>query len=484
MKKTICSLICLISGLLQAQNQPADAPAPVLPLPTQAQIDWHEMELTAFIHFTTNTFTGLEWGFGDEKPEIFNPSGVHADQWISTLKNAGFKGVILTAKHHDGFCIWPSKYTEHSIKNSPYLDGKGDIVKAVSDECKKQNIKFGIYLSPWDRNRADYGTPSYIEYYRNQLKELFTNYGPAFEMWFDGANGGTGYYGGAYERRDVDRRTYYDWPTTLELVRSMEPNIIFFSDAGPGVRWVGNEEGWAGKTNWNPITLDTLYAGKPGIRELLNTGEENGTSWVPAECDVSIRPGWFYHAHEDSKVKTPQELFDIYLTSVGRGSVMLLNVPPDRRGLFHQNDVNSLKGFRKLLDQEFKTDLIQKAKVTASNIRNNNNAYSANNLTDNNKNTYWATNDNITTAQINIDFDKAQTVKYITLKEYIKLGQRIKAFNIEAQDKDGNWITIANETTIGHKRILRLDAPIQTKKIRVNITDSKASPVLSLLAIH
>lgn len=484
MKKKLLALPLLLANLMMSSPAWATPPAPVYPLPTQAQVDWHNMELTAFIHFTTNTFTGLEWGFGDEKPEIFNPDGVHAHQWVSVLKDAGFKGIILTAKHHDGFCIWPSKYTEHSIKNSPYLNGKGDIVKAVSDECKKQNVQFGIYLSPWDRNHPQYGKPEYIEYYRNQLVELFTNYGPAFEMWFDGANGGTGYYGGAYERRDVDRKTYYDWPKTLDLVRSMEPNIIFFSDAGPGVRWVGNEEGWAGKTNWNTINLDTIYAGKPGIRKLLNTGEEHGTSWVPAECDVSIRPGWFYHKHEDKLVKSPQQLFDIYLTSVGRGSVMLLNVPPDRRGKFHENDVESLKGFRKLLDQEFKTDLTQKATITATNTRENNDAYSVKNLNDGNNNTYWATDDNNKTAQIEVDFKKKQTVKYITLKEYIQLGQRVKSFCVDAMDDNGNWIEVANETTIGHKRILRLESPVHTNKIRIRITDSKACPVLSQLAIY
>jgi alpha-L-fucosidase len=383
----------------------------------------------------------------------------------------------LTCKHHDGFCLWPSKYAEHSIKNSPYKNGKGDLVKEASDAARKYGLKFGVYLSPWDRNRADYGQPSYITYYRNQLKELFTNYGPIFEMWFDGANGGDGYYGGARETRKINGATYYDWPHTLQLIRSMQPNVIFFSDAGPGVRWVGNESGVAGKTNWNTITIDTLYAGKPGTEKLLNTGSADGKEWVPAEVDVSIRPGWFYHAKEDSLVKTPEQLFEIYLTSVGRGSTLLLNVPPDKRGLFHGTDVKALQGFRKLLDKEFAINLAKNAKTIASSFRGSNKMFSPANITDGNKNSYWATDDEVTTGSFEIDLPKTATVKYIILQEYIKLGQRVKSFTVEAW-KNNAWQKIAEGTTIGYKRILRID-PLTTNKIRVNITDSKACPVIS-----
>ena len=301
-------LIAVFNNVVYAQKT---APAPLLPVPTPGQMQWHEMEMNAFIHFTTNTFTGKEWGYGDESPAIFNPSALNADQWASALKKAGFKMMILTCKHHDGFCLWPSAYTAHSVKNSPYKNGKGDIVKEASEAAKKYGLKFGVYLSPWDRNRADYGSPSYITYYRNQLKELFTRYGPISEMWLDGANGGDGFYGGAREKRTINGKTYYDWPNTIQLVRNLQPNVIFFSDAGPGVRWVGNESGIAGETNWNTISTDTLYAGKPGIEKLLNTGSPDGKQWVPAETDVSIRPGWFYHAEENDKVKSPEQLFDI-----------------------------------------------------------------------------------------------------------------------------------------------------------------------------
>jgi alpha-L-fucosidase len=475
---TYLIVLLTITACVKEQVLP---PSAVLPVPSAEQIAWHEMEQNAFIHFTTNTFTGLEWGNGDEDPKIFAPSTLDAEQWIRTLKEAGFKGVILTCKHHDGFCLWPSKYTKHSVKNSLYKNGNGDVVKEVSDACKKYGLKFGVYLSPWDRNHANYGKPEYIEYYRNQLKEIFTSYGPVFEMWFDGANGGTGYYGGANEKRTIDGSTYYDWPTTLDMVRTLEPGIIFFSDAGPGVRWVGNEKGLAGETNWNIITPDTLFAGKAGIENLLNTGSENGTTWIPAEVDVSIRPGWFYHAEEDNKVKTPERLFEIYLTSVGRGSTLLLNIPPDKRGLIHENDIAALKGWRTLVDQEFKTNLALHAKAQASNVRGNSNIYAANRATDKNSETYWCTNDNITTASIVISFKKIQPVKYVTLQEYIKLGQRVKKFNIEVWENN-KWRQVAEGTTIGYKRILKFE-PIETNKIRVTITDSKACPLISSIKV-
>jgi len=343
-------------------------------------------------------------------------------------------------------------------------------------------LKFGVYLSPWDRNRADYGQPSYITYYRSQLKELFTNYGPVFEMWFDGANGGDGYYGGAREKRRIDGRNYYDWPTTLALVRTLEPKVLFFSDAGPGVRWVGNEEGKAGETNWNTISTDTLYAGKAGIEKLLSTGSENGTSWVPAEVDVSIRPGWFYHQKEDTLVKTPEKLFDIYLSSVGRGSTLLLNVPPDRTGRFHENDVKSLEGFSALLKKELGTNLAAKAKVKASTYRGKDARFAATNLTDGNKESYWATDDGVTEGTLEIALPKETSVKYVVLQEYIKLGQRVRSFTVDVWTA-GAWKTVGEGTTIGYKRILPI-TPTTTSKVRVTITGAKANPVLSNIEVY
>jgi len=457
-------------------------PQPVLPVPTDRQLAWHEMEQYAFIHFTTNTFTDKEWGFGDEKESVFNPTAMDVTQWTKTIKDAGLKGLVLTCKHHDGFCLWPSQYTEHSVKNSPYKNGKGNVVDEVEKACRIDGLKFGVYLSPWDRNRADYGSPSYVDYYRNQLKELFAAHSPVFEMWFDGANGGDGYYGGANEKRKIDGKTYYDWPTTLKLVRSMEPNVIFFSDAGPDIRWCGNERGFVNETNWNTITSDSLYAGKSGIENLLNTGTENGSSWIPAEVDVSIRPGWFYHAKEDSLVKTPEQLFDIYLSSVGRGANLILNIPPDRRGLINEIDAASLLEWKRLIDERFKTNMALNKLVKASSVRGNSSIYEASTVTDGNKETYWTTNDQETTGNLEIDLGEKKLVSYVLIQEYIKLGQRIKSFSIEIE-KDGNWQEVAKGTTIGYKSILRIN-PDETQKVRIKFADSKACPVISNLEVY
>ncbi len=478
------SIVILVLPLFfTACNQAKVAPpAAVGPVPDERQMGWHEMEQNAFIHFTINTFTDKEWGYGDESPELFNPTDLDVDQWVSVLKETGFKGVILTCKHHDGFSLWPTAYSEHSIKNSPLQEGKADIVKEVSEACKKHGLKFGVYLSPWDRNRADYGQPSYIDYYRNQLKELFTNYGPVFEMWFDGANGGDGYYGGAREKREIDRQTYYDWPTTLDLVRSMQAQVLFFSDAGPDLRWCGNERGVMGETNWNTISVDTLYAGKSGITGLLNTGSEDGNKWVPGEVDTSIRPGWFYHASEDSLVKTPEQLFDIYLSSVGHGSTLLLNIPPDRRGKFHENDVASLKGYKAILDSVFATDLALGANVKASEVRGNSSGFAAQLVVDGDQNTYWTTNDETKTGSLEIDLGEEKTIRFVQLQEFIKLGQRVKSFTVEVW-KDNSWSKVAEGTTIGYKRILKID-PVNSSKIKVTISDSKACPVISSVSLY
>ena len=482
-----CLLILFLATLNACSEKPTETmapPAPVHPVPSEAQLAWHQMELNAFIHFTTNTFTNKEWGYGDESPAIFNPTDFDADQWVSVLKEAGFQGVILTCKHHDGFVLWPSAYTNHSVVQSPFQDGQGDVVRAVSDACGRHGLKFGVYLSPWDRNRADYGQPSYLTYYRNQLQELFTNYGPVFEMWFDGANGGDGYYGGANETRQIDRKTYYDWSTTLDLVRDLqpEPEVLFFSDAGPGVRWVGNERGVAGETNWNTITNDTLYAGMAGINDLLASGSPDGTSWIPAEVDVSIRPGWFYHPEEDSLVKTPEQLFDIYLSSVGRGSTLLLNVPPDRHGLIHENDVAALQGWRRLLDQAFANNFAAGALATADTYRGNDKTFAASQTTDESDTTYWATDDGVTRGSVEIDLGQAQRIEYVVLKEHIPLGQRVSSFSVDAWIAD-DWQTVVKGTTIGYQRILRID-PVQTSKIRVTIREARACPTLSTVAVY
>lgn len=490
MKKTkdllnwrVSPVLILTCAFLFSCNRTNVAPPEAFgPVPDERQLAWHEMEMNAFIHFTINTFTDKEWGYGDESAELFNPTDLDVDQWVSVLKETGFQGVILTCKHHDGFCLWPTAYTEHSVKNSPFMDGKGDVVKAVSDACKKYGLKFGVYLSPWDRNRADYGQPSYIEYYRNQLKELFTNYGPVFEMWFDGANGGDGYYGGARETRQIDRETYYDWPATLELVGSIQPQVVFFSDAGPDIRWCGNERGFIGETNWNTISVDTLYAGKPDLYDLLNTGSEDGNKWVPGEVDTSIRPGWFYHAKEDSLVKTSERLFEIFLSSVGRGSNLLLNIPPDRRGKFHENDVQALRGLKAMLESAFATDLALGANVKASEVRGNSSRFAAQRVVDGDQSTYWTTEDATKTGSLEIDLGEEKTIKFVQVQEYIPLGQRVRAFTVEAW-KDNAWQQVAEGTTIGYKRILQAD-PVTTAKVRITITDARACPVISSVSLY
>ncbi|MDR1371848.1 MAG: alpha-L-fucosidase [Dysgonamonadaceae bacterium] len=455
-------------------------PAAFGPVPNENQMAWHELEQYAFVHFTTNTFTDKEWGYGDEQPAIFNPSSLDAEQWAKNIKEAGLKALILTCKHHDGFCLWPSKYTEHSVKNSPFRDGKGDVVKEVSDACRKYGLKFGIYLSPWDRNSAQYGTPEYIIYYRNQLRELLSGYGDIFEVWFDGANGGDGFYGGARETRRIDNETYYDWTNTCTIVRELAPTAMIFSDAGPDIRWCGNESGFAGETNWSTISMDTLFPGKSGIEKLLNQGEENGNSWCPIEVDVSIHPWkWFYH--ENSKVKTPETLFNIYMESVGHGANLLLNIPPDRRGLIHDNDIQALKGWKKLRDEAFADNLAKNATIKADTERGNSNKFAAKNAVNGDKNTYWATDDDKTSGTIEIDLAELKTVKYIVIQEYIRLGQRVKTFSIEAR-RDNRWDTVAEGTTVGYKRIISLDS-IKTNAVRIKI-DAKACPLISNIEIY
>ena len=306
--KRITLLFLALALLVSCDQTPP--PSAVGPLPAERQLKWHTLEFYAFVHFNMNTFTDIEWGTGGESPELFNPSELDCRQWARVCKEAGMKGIILTAKHHDGFCLWPSKYTEHSVKNSSWKNGKGDVIKELSEACKANGIKMGVYLSPWDRNHADYGKPEYVTVFHNQLRELLTNYGDIFEVWFDGANGGSGYYGGANETRKIDNKTYYQWDKAISIVRELQPNAVIFGDGGPGVRWVGNEEGWANETNWSLIR-DEVHIGYPKYKE-LRSGHEDGTNWVPAECDVSIRPGWYYHPYEDHKVKSLPHLLNIY----------------------------------------------------------------------------------------------------------------------------------------------------------------------------
>jgi len=477
-----CSAV-LAAALWSAPLAPAAVapPEPCGAVPSARQLAWHELEFYGFIHFTVNTFTDKEWGYGDESPDVFNPTAFDARQWAKVARAAGMKGLIITAKHHDGFCLWPSAFTEHSVKKSRWQEGKGDAVKALSEACRKEGLKFGVYLSPWDRNHAAYATPEYLTYYRRQLRELLTQYGPIFEVWFDGANGGDGFYGGAKEKRRIDNRTYYDWSTTRALVRELQPQAVMFSDGGPDIRWVGNESGWAYATNWMAMNVPEVYPGMAGY-EKFAPGRPDGSDWCPPEVDVSIRPGWFYHPAEDSKVKTPAELLEIYYNSVGRGANLLLNLPPDRRGLIHETDAAHLREFRRLLDATFKTDLARKANATATNHRGNSSTYAAGHLTDAKPDTCWATDDGVTTASATLAFERPARFDHVVIQEYLALGQRVAAWSVEAE-VDGQWKTLGTGSTLGYKRILRCD-PVTAARVRLNILQARACPMISTLGLY
>lgn len=456
-------------------------PAPVGPLPSERQLAWQQLEYYGFIHFNMNTFTNMEWGTGGESPDQFNPSALDAKQWAKVAKDAGMKGIIITAKHHDGFCLWPTKTTEHSVKNSPWEGGNGDVIKDLSEACKEYGLKFGVYLSPWDRNSGEYGKPEYVADFHEQLRELLTNYGDIFEVWFDGANGGTGYYGGANEERKIDNKTYYEWGKTTKIIRELQPDAVIFSDAGPDIRWVGNEEGYANETNWSIMRRDEIYPGWPRYKE-LRSGHEDGTHWLPAEADVSIRPGWYYHPAEDHQVKTLPQLLDIYYRSVGRNASLLLNLPVDDRGLVHETDVKQLMALRRQLDKDFETELAKNTVVKASDERDGSAKYGADNVNDGNPESYWATNDTVMAASISFEFAKPTEINRILLQEYIPLGQRIKNFIVEAE-VDGKWHKIDAQTTIGYKRILRFN-PVKASKIRVNFLDAKGPLAISNIELY
>lgn len=457
--------IFLLFGSLQSQAQQDIKPYGALP--SAAQLKWQRLEYYMFIHFGPNTFTDKEWGHGDEDPKVFNPTELDARQWARTAKAAGMKGIIITAKHHDGFCLWPSAYSKHTVRESAWKDGKGDVLKELSAACREYGLLFGVYLSPWDRNHPAYGTPEYNQVFANQLKEVHSNYGDVFEQWFDGANG----------EGPNGKKQVYDWPLFESTVLKIHPEVIFFSDNGPGCRWIGNEDGFAGATNWSTLNRNDFRPGMGGIQEILNKGQEDGTHWVPGEADVSIRPGWFYSPSTDDKVKTLPWLLDIYYKSVGRNANLLLNVPVDRRGLIHKNDSLRLMELRKVLDESFSTNLAVRARTTATNTRRNSTLSSAVHLTDNNPNTYWATNDGELKATVTLSFVKPVTFNRLQLQEYIALGQRVKAFRVSVLE-GRQYREIANETTIGYKRILRLPATTTTA-VRIELLDAKACPVIS-----
>jgi alpha-L-fucosidase len=449
--------------------------------PSPRQFSWQQLELTAFIHFGINTFTDKEWGDGTENPQLFNPTHLDAEQWVLTCKNAGFKLIILTAKHHDGFCLWRSNYTEHSVKNSPWKNGQGDVVKEVADACRKYDVKFGVYLSPWDRNSAYYGTDEYNDYFVNQLTELLTNYGTISEVWFDGANG-EGSNGKIQE---------YDNARWNAVIRNLQPDAVI-SIAGPDVRWVGTETGYGRETEWSVVVgkiknrEDLLNLPPEEVAWVFGVYPSQGTRpaiakaecllWYPAETDVSIRPGWFYHTTEDALVKTPGNLFDIYCSSVGRNGVLLLNMPPDTRGLIHEKDVETLEDFASIITKTFANNLLVNAGIHCSNGDN------LSGLTDQDYDTYWITNGQDTTSIIEFDFEENVLFDLLVLQENIKKGQRIETFKLEYND-GSSWKEITSGTTVGYKRILRFD-PLEAKQVRLKIESSRSNPTLSEIGLY
>ncbi len=445
-------------------------------VPSQQQLAWQELEMTAFVHFTVNTFTGNEWGHGDESPEIFNPSQLDAHQWAQALKDGGMKLVILTAKHHDGFCLWPTKTTSHSVASSPWKDGKGDVVKELKEACDEVGLKFGVYLSPWDRNAQSYGdSPAYNDFFVAQLTELLTWYGQIDEVWFDGACG----------EGPNGKKQVYDWERIYKVINTLQPNAVG-AIMGGDVRWVGTESGYGRETEWSvtpfapgggseseaingQLALDATSSDL-GSRDLVLKANE--LFWYPAEVDVSIRPGWFYHADEDHQVKSLAKLVDIYFNSVGHNAVLLLNVPPDRRGLIHQNDVVRLKEFKNYIDNMLSVNMMKGAK--AKGVRN------ASRAIDGDKETFLEALQLPLVVEYTLDGEK--TFDVVSLQEYIAKGQRVESFMVEAW-VNGQWTEIAASTTIGYKKMLRCK-PVTTTMVRLTIEQARDGALISEFALY
>ncbi len=440
-------------------------PSPYGPCPTPQQVRWQRMEMNMFCHFGPNTFSGKEWGEGTEPEDIFNPSALDCHQWVATAQAAGMRGIILTAKHHDGFCLWPNPASTHTTAQSKWRNGQGDVLHDLSDACRQGGLKMGVYISPWDRNAPTYGTPAYNETFRQTLQHALSHYGDIFEQWFDGANG----------EGPNGRKQQYDWPLFNTTVTALQPQALIFSDVGPGCHWMGNEQGVNGETSWSRLDTAgfTPGAGAPPLN-VLNQGQRTGAAWIPAETDVSIRPGWFYHAEEHPK--SIQELLNIYYTSVGRNSLLLLNVPPDTRGLIPTEDSLRLMEFRAALDSIFNHDLAAKATVTASHTRGQD--YAAANVIDTDYHTYWAVPDSCLTPTLTLAFDHPVTFNRVMLQEYIPLGQRVEAFRVETYSDKKGWQTLIHATTIGYKRIL-LTPRCTARTVRIVFENARACPVIN-----
>ncbi|MBL9140507.1 MAG: alpha-L-fucosidase [Phycisphaerae bacterium] len=438
-------------------DQPNAAVSASPPVPHPRQMAWHELGFTGFIHFGPNTFTGREWGDGTEPAAVFQPTQLDAGQWVRAFKSAGARGIVVTAKHHDGWCAWPTKLSAHRVSASPWRGGKGDVLRELSDACRAEGMKFGVYLSPWDRNNPAYGSGEpYNEFFRGQLREVLTNYGPIFEVWFDGACG---------EGPD-GRRQQYDWPSFVAVVRELQPDAVIFSDVGPDIRWVGNEQGHAGETCWGMLNAAGHGRGaeNPPPTRSLYEGDALGTEWIPAECDVSIRPGWFYRASEDDKVKTAQQLFALYEQSAGRNANFHLNVPPDSRGLLHDNDVRALRELGGMIRATYgaESDLSAGAERRASE------------------------------GQVQLLLKRPTQFDRVLIREDVARGQRIRAFVVEVQSRAphdeaepgaGAWREVARGTTVGIRRMVAVP-PCTATALRVRVLDANGVPCIERVTLH
>jgi alpha-L-fucosidase len=475
---------------------PIDTPAQLVEkaariVPSNCQLAWQSLEFQAFIHFGMDTFTNREWGLGTEDPKLFNPTDFDAGQWVEAVKAAGIRGIIVTAKHHDGFCLWPSRFTEHSVKASPWKNGKGDVVREVGDACRKAGLKFGVYLSPWDRHEPGYGdSPRYNEHFKNQLRELLTGYGEISEVWFDGACG----------EGPNGKRQVYDWRGYWNLIRELQPGAVI-SIMGPDVRWIGNEAGVNRESEWSviPVTqaddrpaekdpggiagLNAMAPDLGSLKVIEETAKKGGRLiWYPAQVDVSIRPGWFYHAAEDMKVKTLDHLLDIYYGAVGGNAQLLLNIPPDRRGRLHENDVLALKRLGDVLRSTFSTNLAAGAKATDAGGQGGRPGSSPEKTIDGDPETAWTTGERAPNAVVEYDLGQSRTFNVAMLQEDIRSGQRVESFALDAWDGK-EWNEIARGTTVGYKRLLRFPA-VRAGKVRVRILSARASASISEFGLY
>ncbi|HXD73616.1 MAG TPA: alpha-L-fucosidase [Vicinamibacterales bacterium] len=445
------AFVLSLAAAAAATRLRAWTPAAARPVPSPSQLEWQRDELALFLHFGVNTFTNREWGDGTESPSIFAPAKLDARQWARAARAGGFRAMILTAKHHDGFCLWPTKTTEHSVKRSPFRGGSGDVVREFVDACRAESLKPGLYLSPWDRNARVYGdSPRYNDFYCEQLTELLTQYGPIHEVWFDGANG----------EGPNGKKQEYDWPRVWGLVRQLQPGAVMFSDAGPDVRWIGNERGIAGDPNWSPVDPDVVRV--PGVSgdavtKMLQHGDPDGRAWRPGESDVSIRPGWFYHPAEDAKVRSIDNLVDLYFSSVGRNSKLLLNVPPTPDGLLHDTDVSRLAGMRAALDGLFVNEVTR------------------------GRDARWQASE-ATSGTLTVDLGRDSPVTILDLREDITQGQRVAHYRVEARLHPSDpWQPLSTGTTIGHRRLERVQVPL-LREMRVIVEEALDAPHVSLRA--